>query len=190
MAVCPMCHCSIAFENIFFLNYCRNQHTNYCQVEKVTGCHELSLTISPSHLHRNMLCSTPNCDISADTSSNIFALYSSSSLRRNGHHLTDALAIQSFVPSYPTLTQDCNENDRWRLAQFSSPCTNGENRFNRVIAILDAALEIVGEPSDNVALSNSDELSILVNDRASSRVRPNLDGSDKNHRGGVVARKQ
>jgi hypothetical protein len=96
--------------------------------------------------------------------------------------------MASFLPSSQTLTLYGDENDRSsRLSGILSTCTNGKSGVDRVIAFLDAALEIVGNPSDDVILSYSEELSLVVNDPTSSRIAHSLDVvSDKDDQGRIA----
>jgi hypothetical protein len=142
-----------------------------------------------------MPCTTPICDLTVATTStisrsNTFAVYPFLALHRHHHHHTSGVAtndmdIQSFLSSSQTLALYGDENDR--NSGMLSTCTNAKSRVDRVIAFLDAALEIVGNPSDDVILPYSEELSLVVNDPSSSRIAHSLDVvSDKNDQGRVA----
>jgi hypothetical protein len=152
--------------------------------------------MSPSTICSTMPCTTPIRNITAaTTSSSFFDLCSSLSLPHHGHHdhdtsaVTDTMALPSFLPSSTTSTQSGNKNDRSRLSQILSTCNNGKTGVDRVKALLDAALEIVGEPSEDVDFSCRDGSSIVENDLASSLVRRSFDSSDEYDRRRVT-RKQ
>jgi hypothetical protein len=91
----------------------------------------------------------------------------------NSSTVANTMANQSTRPSSSTSRRygvmNCHR-DLSPILSTTSNSANGNNGVDRVIAILDAALEIVGESSVDVVLSCSDEFSdSITNDDTASK---------------------